>query len=186
MKYKKTDNGFTTMLSSLIVLLLVVMVISFFANRTNDFTTTMKEFYVTCGNDDITADRQNFDIVINKTYRFDIHNDKDNLLQSESNYSVKIVPNVTSATTFVFNVEDTQINYADVLSLSNYFNVNVFDTHFTICATSDLTEMLQDFYKTDNIVNCPTTIDSGLAYYRLVIASDNNDTININFNLISE
>lgn len=186
MKYRKTDNNIATMLSSLVMIMLVVMVVGFFVFRTDGLTTGMKKFYVKYGSDNIMADKDNFTIVIGKEYKFDIINESDTFTNSESNYFVKIVTNDVKETKFSCLVNDTETKFTDITSLTNEFVINSYKSYFTLTANYDLTEMLQDIYKTENVVNCPTTIDSDLAYYKLVITSSDNETININFNLKSE
>lgn len=183
---KSTKNGFTTMLSSLVIIMLVVIVVGFIFFRTDGLTTGYKEFYVKCGNDEIMADRSNFDIVLHKEYRFDIINEKDTILNSESSYSVKVVPNISSATTFNFKVDGVEHSYGDILSLTSGFVINAYDDYFTFCADYDLCSILQDFYHTDNVTDCPTSLDTDLPYFRLVISNRDNIVINVNFNLISE
>lgn len=185
MSKRKSTNDFSTILSSIFILLLVVGVVGFLFIFTENFTTPLKNFYVTCGNDDFISDRENFDIVVGKEYKFEITTNID--LGTEKNYVVSVVPNVTSKTTFAFNVDGTQKQYADVESLAKGFVISASEDYFTIKATGDLKDILQVYYPTNNLTNVPTALNSDLPYFRLVVQSaDLTETININFNIKSE
>ena len=52
----------------------------------------------------------------------------------------------------------------------------------SIKATKELNEVLADYYAGQTITNSPTAVDSGLAYFSLVVATENY-SINLNFSL---
>ena len=185
MSKRKSTNDFSTILSSFIILLLVVGVVGFLFIFTENFTTPLKNFYVTCGNDDFISDRENFDIVVGKEYKFEITTNID--LGTEKKYIVSVVPNATSKTTFAFNVNGTQTMFADVENLAKGFIITASEDYFTFKATGDLIDILQIYYPSKTLTNVPTALDSDLPYFRLVIQSaDKTETININFNIKSE
>lgn len=188
MSYRKsTKSNFASILSSLVILMLVALVVGFLFVRTDGLTTGYKQFYVQCGNDTFMQDRENFSIVLGREYKFDIHNESDSITRQESSYQVKVVPNAISSTTFSFSVDGTTYNYGDLTSLSSQFVINAYDDYFTFKAIDDLTEIMQDKYNTENVVGCPTALNSGLPYFRIVITNvDNSENININFNIKSE
>ena len=71
--------------------------------------------------------------------------------------------------------------------MTSAFEIKAFNNYFTFKATKDLSEILALNYPTQTITGCPTALDSGIPYFRLVITSaDQTQEININFNLISE
>ena len=186
MSKRKSTNDFSTILSSLIILLLVVGVVGFLFIYTENFTTPLKDFYVTCGNDDFISDRENFDIVVGKEYKFEITTNI-NVSGTEKKYIVSVVPNETSTTTFSYDVDGTQYNYVDIQSLAKGFSIVAYDDYFTLTARNDLPEILKFYHGTDTIENVPGAIDTDLPYFRLVVQSaDLTETININFNLKSE
>ena len=183
---KRKSTDFSTILSSLFILLLVVGVVGFLFIFTENFTTPLKNFYVACGNDDIIGDRENFDIVLGKQYKFEINS---NILNGTQNkkYFVSIVPNETSATSFMYTVDGVQYNFASLESLAKGFSISVYDDYFVLVADSDLQDILQMYYQGQTISGVPTAIDSNLPYFRLVIQNGNlTETININFNLKRE
>lgn len=188
MSYRKsTKSNFASILSSLVIFMLVALVVGFLFVRTDGLTTGYKEFYVQCGNDKIISDRDNFSIVIGREYKFDVVNEKDGITQQNSNYLVRVVPNITSTTTFSFTADGVLKNYSDIDDLAKCFSVNARDNYFEFTAFNDLTAIMKILYKTDNISDCPTAIDSGFPYFRLVITNiDSGDIININFNIKSE
>ena len=186
MSKRKSTNDFSTILSSFIILLLVVGVVGFLFIFTENFTTPLKNFYVACGNDDIIGDRENFDIVVGKEYKFEITTNI-NLSGTENKYIVSVVPNETSTTTFSYTADGTQYNFVDIESLIKGFNVIAYEDYFTLTARYDLPDILKLLHGTDAIENVPTALDTDLPYFRLVVQSaDLTETININFNLKSE
>lgn len=186
MNKRKLTNDFSTILSSLFILLLVVGVVGFLFIFTENFTTPLKNFYVTCGNDDFISDRENFDIVVGKEYKFEIKTNI-NVSGTDAKYIVSVVPNETSRTTFSYSVDGTEYNFADLKSLIKGFSVIAYDDYFILIANMDLQEILQLYYPSATLQNVPTALNSDLPYFRLVVQSgDKTETININFNLKSE
>lgn len=186
MSKRKSTNNFSAILSSLLILLLVGGVVGFLFVYTENFTTPLKDFSVTCGNDNFYSDRENFDIVVNKQYKFEIDTNI-NVSGTDSKYIVSVVPNETQSTAFTFNVDSESVNFADIKSLAKGFSIVAEEDYFVLTATMELNEILQLYYPASTITNVPTAIDTDLPYFRLVIQSaDKTETININFNLKSE
>lgn len=184
-KRKSTKTDFSTILSSIFILLLVGVVVGFLFVRTDNFTAPLKTFYVTCGNDDIMQDRKNFDIIIGKEYKFKVNTNMD--FGTEKKYIVSVVPNETSSTAFTFYVDGESVLFADVKSIGKGFSLIAREDYFIFTAYKDLPEILSLYYGNKTLTEVPTTIDSDIPYYRLVVQSaDLSETININFNLKSE
>ncbi len=182
---KKTNNGTATAISSFLIFLLVVLVIGFFAFRTDNFTTGMKDFYVSQGGKNIISDEDNFEIVIGKEYKFEIHNEFEKISNTDSNYYVQVAPN--DKNDFNFYIDNIKKSFIEIESLSKFFIINSYDNYFTFKATNiELFDMLVSIYETENIVDCPTLINSGFDYLRLIVSSSDNEIININFNIRSE
>lgn len=186
MSKRKSTNDFSTILSSIFILLLVVGVVGFLFIFTENFTTPLKNFYVTCGNDDFISDRENFDIVVGKEYKFKITTNID-VDGTENKYIVSLVPNETSTTTFSYTANGTQKNFGDLESLIKGFSIVAYDDYFILVANMDLKGILEIYHPTQTLENVPTALNSDLPYFRLVIQSaDLSETININFNIKSE
>lgn len=186
MSKRKSTNDFSIILSSFIILLLVVGVVGFLFIFTENFTTPLKNFYVTCGNDNFISDRENFDIVVGKEYKFEITTNI-NVSGTDAKYIVSVVPNETSTTTFSYSVDGMEYNYFEIGTLTKCFTITTCNDYFTFKAQSDLLDMLKLYHGTDAVENVPTAIDSDLPYFRLVVQSgDKTETININFNIKSE
>ena len=186
MSKRKSTKDFSTILSSIFILLLVVGVVGFLFIFTENFTTPLKNFYVTCGNDDFISDRENFDIVVGKEYKFEITTNID-VDGTENKYIVSVVPNNTLSTNFEFQLNGETTEFASIESLSKGFVITTYDNYFTLTANNDLPDILELIYADAEISGCPTTIDSDRPYFKLVIQSaDKSETININFNLKSE
>lgn len=185
MSKRKSTNDFSTILSSIFILLLVVGVVGFLFIFTENFTTPLKNFYVTCGNDDFISDRENFDIVVGKEYKFEITTNID--LGTGKSYVVSVVPNNTLATNFEFQLNGETREFASIESLSKGFVITAYDNYFVFTANNDLPDILELCFADAEISGCPTTIDTERPFYKLVIQSaDKSETININFNLKSE
>ncbi len=183
---RKSNNSFATLLSGLIIFLIVVLVVGFIYIRTDGLTSPLKNFYVSYGNDDIMSDRANFDVVIEKEYKFDITTNI-NITGKESKYKIAIVPNDIEKTNFTFSADETQVEYKTMESLAKGFSISAHEDYFTFMANLDLPEIIGLYYSDMTITGCPTAIDSDIPYFRLVISSvDNSETININFSLKSE
>lgn len=183
---KNKDSSFSSALSAIILLLVAVVVIGFLFVRTENFTTPLKNFYVRVGNDDIIADRENFDIKVGKEYKFEIKTTI-SVSGSDTKYYVSVLPNETSTTTFSFSVGEETKNYADIESLAKGFSISAYEDYFVLVANLDLQDILSLYYPNQTLANVPTAINTKLPYFRLSVTSaDKSETININFNLTSE
>lgn len=182
---KKSNTNFTSLLSGLVILMIVVVVLGFLFFRTDGLTTSLKQFYVKYGNEIIVGDVDNFNVVLNKEYKFEICSETDDIAQVR-NYYVSVIPN-SNVKSFEFNVDDVSYNYSDITSLTSGFIINASDKYFTFKANTDLLGLLQEKYNSDNVSNVPNSLDTLIPYFRLVITkTDIKDVININFNIKSE
>ena len=183
---RKSTSNFSTILSSFIILLLVSMVVGFLFTFNENRTTPLKSFYITCENVAFINDVENFDIVVGKEYKFKITTNI-SVKDSNSKCSVAIVPNDVEETNFTFTSDDTEIEYVTMESLTKGFVLSANEDYFILIATMDLTDIIGLYYPNTIISGCPTAIDSGIPYFRLVISSaDQSEIININLNLKSE
>lgn len=184
MSKRKSTNGtdFASMLSMLVILVLVVSAVGFLFIFTNNFTTELKNFYVKCGGDSFIDDRDNFDIVLGKEYKFEVVN---TLGGNESGYIVSITSNEKA--NFVFKVDGTDTEFKTVGNIAKGFSLSGYDDYFTFTANMDLQEILQLYYPAQTLTDVPIALDSDIPYFTLTISSKGMaETININFNLISE
>ena len=187
MANKPTNNKSASVLSAIVLVLVVVLFVGFLSIFTNDFTTGIKTFYVKNGSDTIMSDRENYDIIVGKTYKFDIVNNLDTITNGNSGYNVKVVPSGLENAGFDFNVDGAVYGFSYLESLSNGFEIMTYNDYFTFTANKDLTEILQCNFPNKTITGCPTAIDSGIPYFTLSVSSaDNSEVINITFNLKSE
>lgn len=185
-KQRKSTNNISSILSSIVLVLLVVFVVGFLFVYTDNLKTPLKNFYVTCGHDKIISDRENFDIIMNKEYKFEITTNID-IDGTNNKYIVSVVPNETNKTAFAYEIDGAQCNYAELENLTKGFSIVANENYFSFKATKDLLEILQLYHPAKTISNVPTALDSDLPYFRLVVQSaDQTETININFNIKSE
>ena len=181
---KRKSNNFSTILSSFIILLLVAGVVGFLFVFTDNFSTDIKTFYVKQGNDTIISDRENYNIVVGKEYKFEVNT----TFGSTEQLEISVVPNTNeNASYFDYLVNGAYYQFAYEKDITRGFDMKAYDNYFVFTANKDLHDILQMNYPDKTISNCPTAIDSDIAYFRLVIAlKDGTQKININFNLISE
>lgn len=181
----KRKKDYTT-LSSIIIFMIVALVMGAIFILTENFTTPLKNFYVTCGNDDFYSDRDNFTMIVGKEYKFNITTNLD-IDGTENKYIVSLVPNKVASTTFTYQADGNSYKYEDVTSLSKGFSIVAYKDYFVITPLLDLPEILKLYNGTDNVSGVPNAIDTNLPYFRLVVQSaDLSETININFNIKSE
>jgi len=174
----------SSVLSAVVIFILAILCFSFLATSTDNFTAPLKDFYVICGNDDIMNDRENFDIVKGKEYKFEVVN---TLGDGKDDYIVSIVPNQSAVAKFAFKAGETDVNYQDIKNLGKGFTLIPHEGYFTLTANKDLLEILQLYYPSDTLSGVPTALDSDVPYFRLVVKVVGSEQIlNINFNLVSE
>lgn len=171
------NKSSSILVSSFIILLLVVGVVGVLFAFTETYSPTLKSFHITYNDEEIISDKT-LDIVIGEKYKFEIST---NIRAGDSNKkcSVAIVPNEQA--NFTFKSNDTDIEFASMESLLKGFVLLVDGDYFTLIAPFDLPEILGIYYPNTTISNCPSAIDSGLAYFKMVVSSaDNSKTVNIN------
>ena len=178
---RKSTNNLSSFISSLMILMLVGLVVGFLFLSTNNFTTGAKSFYLKCGSNTMFNDVENFNILMNKEYRFYV-NTPDG---TNNNFIVSVVPNKKAD--FKFLPNGYPANFSETKSLSKGFSIVTYEKYFTLTATMDLIDILNLYYSVQNLIEVPTAIDSGIPYFKLVItAPELGETININFNIKSE
>ncbi len=181
---KRKSKDFSTILSSFIILLLVVGLIGFLFIFTDNLSTDIKSFYVKQGGDTIISDRENYKIVVGKEYKFEINSTFGNT----ENLEISVVPNTSvEESMFEYLVNGAYYQFAYEKDITKGFEMKAYTNYFTFTANKDLHEILQMNYPDKTITDCPTAIDSDVAYFRLVIALKNGtEKLNINFKLVSE
>lgn len=184
MKKIKVKKDMSSALSAVVILILAILCFSFLSTFTDNFTSSLKDFYVVCGNDDIMNDRENFNIVKGKTYKFEVVN---TLGDGKDDYIVSIVPNPSTYAAFNFTVDGTSNSFQELSTLVKGFSLVSYEDYFTLTATKDLSEILKLYYPASSTLsNVPTALDSDIPYFRLVVKVAGSDqVININFSLVS-
>ncbi len=161
--------------------MLVGLVVGFLFLSTNNFTTGAKQFYIKCGNSTIFNDVENYNILMNRQYKFNVSVP----IETNNNFVVSIKPNEKAD--FIFKIDETETKFSEIESLSKGFSIVAFEDYFALTATMELADILQLYYQTQTLTNIPTAIDSGVPYFKLVVtAPGTGETININFNIKSE
>ena len=181
---KQKNNSFSSLLSSFLILIFVVAIIGFVYIFTDGLQTDIKSFYVQVGNDKIISDRDNYKIIVGKEYKFEVNTTFGNV----ENLEISVVPNISvNECMFDYVVNGVYYQFAYEEDITKGFDMKAYTNYFTFTANKDLQDILQMNYPDKTITDCPTAIDSDIAYFRLVIAlKDGTEKININFKLLSE
>lgn len=183
----KNKSFFSTLLQVVLLCLLLAAfaVVFVFASRyTNGFTGGFISFYLQTTDGEQIAGESERELTYGQrhlyhvVYTFSFATD-------ESGYTVKVVPNVTDDTDFDFSAGDKYYSYGDVGELTNYFDIVREDTYFTIAANMELSQMLSLVYGS-SVSGVPDTVDSGLAYYTLVVQSNADASVKVDFKLRSD
>ncbi len=168
------------LLTSFVIVLLVVGVIGVLFSFTETYSPILKTFHINYNGEEIINDME-LDIVIGEKYNFEIVTNI-RAGDSDKKCSVAIVPNEQA--NFTFKSDDTDIEFSSMESLLKGFVVLIDGDSFTLIAPFDLPEILEIYYPNTTISNCPSAVDSDVAFFKMIISSpDNSKTINIYFNL---
>lgn len=187
-------NEPTKQLSIFLHIVLIVFVLfaaigcaAFFARFTNNFTSGFKTFYLEHDGKTISADTENFEMVMNQEYRFDVGYSLGFINQNEKlGYHVKIAPYITDKTNFDFTVNGKPYSYSGETDLTLYFDIKKYDDTFTIKSTMDLPDIFKMMYANKTLSGVPVTKDKGKDYFVLIVSSEDKTTaIRIAFNLRS-
>ena len=173
-------------ISTIVILLILLSAVGFIAKFTGGFKGEFKTFYVTFGDEMILNDREDFELGTEREYAFGVKYTfgKPNGNQ-KLGYHVQVLPNVTEATEFTFSdAEGKAHRYSEVKELTKGFEIGKSENGFTICAKSDLPEILIGDYGED-LSGVPQAINSDKAYFALVVSSgDQSSKITITFKLV--
>ena len=185
---RKTKSGFSATISSVIMVLIMCLGLGFLYQRTNEFTTGFKSFYVEYGNTMFVSENNNMSIQTGKIYKFKVHSTIDDISNTERNYKVKVVVNPDVAYKLVMCKSN---GVCDTKSLDNvdfnlYFNFTYGNDYFTLTDNGNIYEYILSNYSDYSYIDLnQSSIDEESKYFRLVITSlKDAETININFNLI--
>lgn len=179
-------NGGASKLSYILivvgVVLFFVFVCGFFAKFTNNFTSDFATFYVEHDGKTITADRGGYGFDRGVEYRFNVGYSLDVFNKEKLNYNVKVAPNITPETEFVFENDDYRYKFSDNDDLTAQFKITKHDGYFTLTADKLLNEVINSAYD-GNFTGIPT-VDGKLDYFTLIVSSeDGSKSINIAFNV---
>ena len=180
---KRKSTDISNALTGVVIFLVVVMVVGFLFVFTNNFTSPLRNFYVSYGNDDIITDRDNFEIELGKEYKFKVHTHF-KLEDKQSRYIVTLTPNPSHD--FTFQANEEEIQYSSLETLSKGFEIDTFSDYFNFTAHFDLPQILQMYYPSQTLKDVPSAVDSGIPYFTLTVHNhDKSECININFSLLS-
>ena len=186
---RKTKSGFSAFISSVIMILIMFLTLSFVYQRTNEFTTGFRSFYVKYGNTLFVSESNNYmTMETGKTYKFKVKSTIDTLADNVRNYNVNVIVNPDVDYKLVLCKSDGTCNRESLNSVNFnlYFIFTYGDDYFTITDSGYMYNyILSNFDEYSYIDLNQSSIDENSKYLRLVITSlKDADTINIDFNLI--
>lgn len=191
----RKKNNISTVLSVFVLVIAIMGIVGLLLTLTNNLNSPLKSFCVTVGDDKIVADRSNFEIELGKEYVFDIEeNFKIENDEKTPDYSVYVLPNKdVSDSNFMFLSEqdntNLKVNYLSMTNLAKGFSISKIDekeNSFTFKADLDLPDIISVYYQGLRCDTCPRAINSGIDFFTLLIRSDNDETLSINFNLVDK
>ncbi len=134
--------------SYILILLVILAVIGVFAHFTSGFSTDFKTFYVSVDGKDVMTTNSGYTVSqssplpVDVKYTFEAL-DKD----SNTDYSVKIVPNKVENKDFVFTKGDENVSFQSIKDLTDAFEIVKKEKSFTVAPKGEtLTEMLSAMY----------------------------------------
>lgn len=164
------------------VVLLLALVIGFIAKFTNNFTSSFATFYVEHDGKIITSNRSGYGFDKGVEYRFNVGYSLEVFNKEKLEYNVKIAPNITPETEFLFENADYRYKFSDYDDLTEQFKITKYDNYFTLTADKLLNEVINSAYE-GNFTGIPT-VDGKFDYFKLIISSeDGSKSINIMFNV---
>lgn len=182
MKIKSGGSKLGYILIVVGVILLLVLVVGFIAKFTNNFTSDFATFYIEHDGKTITSNRGGYGFDKGVEYRFNVGYSLDAFNKEKLNYNVKVAPNITSETDFVFENDDYRYKFSDKDDLTALFKITKYDDYFSLTADKLLNEVINSAYD-GNFTGIPT-VDGKLDYFKLIISSeDGSRSINITFNV---
>ncbi len=183
----KTKSFFSTLVQ-IVLLCLLVLAFAFvfvFASRyTNGFTGELVSFYLQTSDGEQISGESERDFKYGQRYLFHVVYTF-GFVTDDSGYTVKVVPNATKSINFDFSAGGNNYSYSDVEDLTNYFDIVREDTYFTIAANMELPEMLALIYGS-GVSGVPYAVDKDIAYYTLVVQSNADASVKVNFKLWSD
>ncbi len=180
----KNKSFFSTLVQVVLLCLLLagfVFVFVFASRYTNGFTGELVSFYLQTTDGERVSGEAERELTYGQRYLYHVIYTF-GFATDENGYTVKVVPNVTDDTDFDFSAGEKYYSYGDVGELTNYFDIVREDTYFTIAANMELSDMLALVYGS-SVSGVPDTVDSGFAYYTLVVQSNADASVKINFKL---
>lgn len=132
------------------------------------------------------SDEEN-DVIVNadEIERFDV---KYTLFNTDTDYSVRVVPNVKKEFTYRLGSEEKKYSNLNDTTFDKYFCLKKYSTYFTIVFSSSLTfiDLLQDYYDETDMVTMIDDVDIQKDLYFTLLVVSNDEQIRINFGIQKE
>ena len=168
----------------ILVIVFIAGVIGIIYKFTNGFNEDFKTFYIEYNGKQILTSETKQDFEYEQTYTFGVKYTFDNDKTEPKDYSVKIVPNVT--TDFDYTVNDDKYIYSKLKDLTGAFGIKKEKTYFelTVCH-EDLIEVIRALYA-DKTVEIDEAVLTYERPFKLVISSYNGEvSYDILFNILA-
>ena len=184
-------KALTKALSVFISLLLCITVFAVIAKFTNNFSEDFKTFYVTYNDNKILARESKLFLspgeehVFEVTYTFEFLDEGE---EGNTDYDVKIVPNVDEETDFTYTVDGNEYAYSSLEDLTKGFELKKYDTYFTLNLPQNMSleSVLENIYEKD--VDAPKDEECPNSYLYTIVVSSYNESVvyYIDFNIVMD
>lgn len=173
MKAGKSISVAVKIIIAVVVLALLLGVLGFVYRMSNGFTTSIKNFYLQCGEQVITRDDEMYvrldkPLVIEPKYMLD-------KMTSATGYSYCIVAKESEKTKFNYVVNGKSYGFTDGNDFTGVFSVECDDTSLTIKndfgADNPVYEVLRRYYNTAEITGSEISDYDEIPYFDLQIYS---------------
>ena len=165
-------------------LVLVVFVLAIGAGVYMHFTgdnTSNSDFYVLYNGKEISSDVKGYKISTDKTVTIYVL-DKTVAEGEETEYTVKVVPNIVKDKDFNFILDGESTSYQSIKDLTEGFDIGMEGNSFTIKPYGDITTILNTVYVNSEIEDCSEyTYDDMF----ILVISNGEDSIEIDFTVTS-
>lgn len=168
----------------ILVILLIAGVIGIIYKFTNGFNESFKTFYVEYDGKQILTRDTKQDFEYDHTYRFDVKYTFDNEKTEPKDYSVQIVPNVT--TDFDYTVDGSKYIYSKLKDVTSVFDIKKEKTYFEFTVNHENVIDVIKALNADKTVEIDEIVLTYELPLKLVISSYNGEvSYNIFFNILA-
>lgn len=172
---KKRKNKAASVIVVILLLLLIIPLLSFFLQFTDGGKIDFKTFYVQSG-DTIYVNTSTLELTPGETFDFECKYlfESSDKPEEYKGYTLKVIPNVTNETSFVFYVNQKSYSFLGEREkdYSEAFGITLKENGFTIKGEEmNIEKVLQNQYPGKNVEVFADCNTASKTYFNLVISS---------------